>query len=231
MSMFTQTKLLRVLQERSIQRVGGKETIPVDVRVIAATHADLEQAIQDGRFREDLYYRLSAFVLRLPPLRERSEDIPELTQYLLDRLGHEMRLTTAVIQTTALDLLKKQRWPGNVRQLNNVLRQALVQARGFPVGVEHLQAALRRGPGVAGGSMAGFDARLASLIEEARAGKTANILTEALATAELEIVRRAFEAAGNDETQVARWLGLTPAALRQRLHRLKWTPPAAPHAD
>jgi DNA-binding NtrC family response regulator len=230
MSMFTQTKLLRVLQEHTIQRVGGRETIPVDVRVIAATHADLEQAIRDGRFREDLYYRLSAFVIRLPALRERAEDIPALAGYLLARLAHEMRLTTAVVQPAALELLQQQRWPGNIRQLSNVLRQALVEARGFPIGVEHVNVALRRGPSAATEQPVPFEARLAALLNDARAGTATDVLSGALATAEQLVLSRAFEAAGSDEAQVARWLGLSRPSLQQRMRRLKFTPPPRPPA-
>src|SRR5438874_3282700 len=121
MSMGTQAKLLRVLQERAIQRVGGKETISVDVRVIAATHRDLELAVQEKTFREDLYYRLNDAVIRLPALRERREDIPDLVNYFLQQQGAASAAAKPGITEEALRLLQYHSWPGNVRELRNVV--------------------------------------------------------------------------------------------------------------
>src|SRR3989449_4709747 len=108
----TQAKLLRVLQEKSFQRLGGKETIQVDVRVIAATHCDLERAIQEKKFREDLFFRLSVVVIALPPLRERKEDLPELVRYFLQKYGSELGTGQPSIQPDALQFLQGQYWPG-----------------------------------------------------------------------------------------------------------------------
>src|SRR5262252_8511802 len=133
----TQVKLMRVLQERCVQRLGGKETIPVDVRVIAATHRDLETAIQNKQFREDLYYRLSVVVITLPPLRDRKEDIPELVHYFLQKHGAELGNEKPSIHPQALDFLEAHSWPGNVRELENVVRKALLLAQGYTINLDH----------------------------------------------------------------------------------------------
>src|SRR5438309_35978 len=122
----TQVKLMRVLQERSLQRLGGKETIPVDVRVIAATHRELESALQQKQFRDDLYYRLSVVVISLPPLRQRNEDIPHLVRYFLQKHGLELGNSRPSIHLEAIEFLKAQNWPGNVRELENVVRKSLL---------------------------------------------------------------------------------------------------------
>ena len=129
MTLGTQVKLMRVLQEKCLQRLGGKETISVDVRVLAATHRDLEAAIQQRLFREDLYYRLSVVVLTLPPLRQRREDIPELARYFLRRHGPELGNARPSIQPEAIEFLQNQPWPGNVRELENVMRKALLSLK------------------------------------------------------------------------------------------------------
>ncbi|MEM0968899.1 MAG: sigma-54 dependent transcriptional regulator, partial [Verrucomicrobiota bacterium] len=124
-----QVKLLRVLQEKAIQRVGSQADIPVDVRVIAATHRDLETMIQEGDFRQDLFYRLNVVSLQIPSLRERSEDIPALIDYFLSRYGREFGIESPSIAPKAVEFLQQQDWPGNIRQLQNVLRKALLATR------------------------------------------------------------------------------------------------------
>ena len=139
-----QPKLLRVLQERQLERVGGGEAIPVDVRVVAATNRDLETLIRDGRFREDLYYRLNVVTLTLPPLRERIEDVPFLVDHFLGKYGAE--LGERAIATEALDRLMGYGWPGNVRELENVIQHAMVMAGGGVILPEHLPIAPGSGP-------------------------------------------------------------------------------------
>jgi DNA-binding NtrC family response regulator len=125
-----QLDLLRILQEKSFFRVGGSEEIRVDVRVIAATNLDLLQQVKAGRFREDLYYRLNVIHIRIPPLRERREDLPLLAQHFVERIGLELGKEIADIAPGALGLLMEQPWPGNVRQLENAIERALVHCRG-----------------------------------------------------------------------------------------------------
>ena len=122
----TQAKLLRVIQEREFMRLGGVETIKVDVRIIAATNVDLRQMMDEGRFREDLYYRLHVITVQLPPLRERKDDIPLLVQHFLDKYGEENNKPGLELTPEALDLLIDYDWPGNVRELENVIERAVV---------------------------------------------------------------------------------------------------------
>src|SRR5499427_3058081 len=140
----TQVKLLRVLQEKCIQRLGGKEAIPVDVRVLAATHRNLEEAIRNKQFREDLYYRLSVVVIRLPALRERKEDIPDLVKYFLRKHAAELGVADPSIHGDAVELLRAQNWPGNVRELENVIRKVLLVAQGYTINSDHVRAALTK---------------------------------------------------------------------------------------
>ena len=124
-----QADLLRVLQERSFYRVGGTEEIHVDARVIAATHRNLQQAVQDGEFREDLYYRLNVIEIRIPPIRSRREDIPLLAEHFVERLSHELNRSVAGISEPALRLLMDYDWPGNVRELENAVERAIVTSK------------------------------------------------------------------------------------------------------
>ena len=128
MSQMTQAKLLRVLQEREFERVGGNELVHVDVRVISATNIDLEEAVKDGRFREDLYYRISVFPIRLPALRERKEDIPLLAAHFLEKYSKREGKNIEGIATDALELLMAYNWPGNVRELENAIERAILLA-------------------------------------------------------------------------------------------------------
>ncbi len=136
----TQAKLLRVLQDRAIERLGSNVTIPLDVRVLAATNRDLAQAVREGRFREDLYYRLNVVTLTAPPLRERREDIPALAHHLLRRCAGRLKIAPPPISPEALRWLAAQPWPGNVRELEHCLERALVLSRGRPITPEHLRA-------------------------------------------------------------------------------------------
>ncbi|MDP3181316.1 MAG: sigma-54 dependent transcriptional regulator [Desulfobaccales bacterium] len=138
-----QAKILRLLQERSIERLGGREPIPVDVRIIAATNRDLEAALAGGRFREDLYYRLKVVTLWLPPLRSRQEDTPLLAEYFLARFAREMELPNPGMTKEAGFMLSNYQWPGNVRELANAMQKALIFSRGYPIHPEDLSRAIR----------------------------------------------------------------------------------------
>ncbi len=144
----TQVKLLRVLQEREFERVGGAKTIRVDVRVIAATNRDLSQAIAEGRFRQDLYYRLNVFPVHLPPLRERTEDIPLLVHYFVERFAAKIGRSVDVVPDAAMQRLIGYPWPGNVRELENVIERAVILSTGreLAVGPELLPAVARPAP-------------------------------------------------------------------------------------
>lgn len=133
MTLPTQTKILRVLQEGEIQRVGGTETIKVDVRLVAATNKDVEKEVADGNFREDLYYRLNVFRIRIPALRERPGDIPEIVDFHLQRLAKAKKIRPRRISLPAMEILKRHRWPGNVRELENVVYRSAVVAQGSTI--------------------------------------------------------------------------------------------------
>jgi transcriptional regulator with GAF, ATPase, and Fis domain len=152
-----QVALLRVLQEREIERVGGTRTIKVDVRVICATNRDLESLIAQGRFRQDLYYRLKGVMLELPALRERAEDLPLLAQHILARIARERAEAEKQISSDALELLCRYAWPGNVRELENVLASASIFAEGTVIRPEALA----------------YVQELSGLVDEQRAGAAA----------------------------------------------------------
>ena len=141
-----QAKILRLLQERSIERLGGRYPIPVDVRIIAATNRDLEGAVDKGRFREDLYYRLKVVSLNIPPLRERKEDIPILTDYFLKQFCHEMNISNPGISETGKRLLQENEWPGDVRELSNTIQKSLIFSRGGPLDYEGITLAAHEDP-------------------------------------------------------------------------------------
>jgi DNA-binding NtrC family response regulator len=138
-----QAKILRVLQERQIERLGGNKPVDVDVRVIAATNLDLAVGIQNGRFREDLYYRLSVFPIQVPPLRERPEDIPVLAEHFVKRYASEMKKGEVKLAPEARDLLMKYHWPGNVRELENTIERAMILCEKRTIGPEQLAIRLR----------------------------------------------------------------------------------------
>jgi nitrogen regulation protein NR(I) len=137
-----QAKILRLLQEKSIERLGGREPIPVDVRILAATNRDLEAALAAGRFREDLYYRLKVVTLWLPPLRSRTGDIPLLAEYFLARFAKEMDLDNPGMTAETKALLSNYPWPGNVRELANAMQKALIFSRGYPIHPEDISRAM-----------------------------------------------------------------------------------------
>ena len=137
-----QAKILRLLQEKSIERLGGRETIPVDVRILAATNRDLETALAEGRFREDLYYRLKVVTISLPPLRERPGDIPLLTDFFLAHYSSELDMDNPGITKDAVATLNSDQWPGNVRELANTIQKTLIFSRGAPIQTEDVIKAL-----------------------------------------------------------------------------------------
>jgi DNA-binding NtrC family response regulator len=216
----TQSKLLRVLQERCIQRLGGDACIPVDVRVLAATHRDLETAIQEREFREDLYYRLSVVTIHLPPLSERAEDIPELVRFFIGRYGREVGIDAPSIQPEAVVFLQGQPWPGNVRELENVVRQALLVARPFGIGLEHVRQVMAKAhkpPAIAGQTHAAY---VAELLGRAQRGEEQNAFQRMVADLEPELFTQAIRLAQGNQAKAARWLGVTRLKMREKLTQL-----------
>ena len=191
-----QVKLLRILQEREFERLGSNKTQQTDVRVIAATNVDLRAALEQGTFREDLYYRLNVVPMNIPPLRERKEDIPYLVDYFVKKFGGE-------ISEGALDRLVSYHWPGNVRELENVIERSILLAKGPRVEAD--------------------DIKIESGIGRARpAFTTEAFLPEGLTLDQYEqsIIREALKRANGNKSQAARLLGLTRNALRYRLTQM-----------
>jgi two-component system nitrogen regulation response regulator GlnG len=149
MALATQTKILRVLQQGEIQRVGGTETIRVDVRIIAATNKDLEDMVKLKTFREDLYYRLNVVRIKMPPLRERGEDIPQIVDFCIQNLVKQKKARVSKVSPEAMAVLVKHRWPGNVRELENVIYRSAVIAQGDAILVKDLPIEIRDAAGVA----------------------------------------------------------------------------------
>jgi DNA-binding NtrC family response regulator len=215
----TQVKLIRVLQEKTLQRLGGKETIPVDVRVIAATHRDLEAAIKKNLFREDLFYRLSVVVLTVPPLRERPTDIPDLARFFLDKYAREFNTEQPAIHPEALAFLQAQPWPGNVRELENVVRKVLLLARGYTISVDYVKTALARsgGPATPVAAEKSLHASADELLAAAQRGEISDAYGQLLEAAERVLLGRAIEKAHGNQAQAARWLGISRLTLREKL--------------
>ncbi|MGI8436683.1 MAG: sigma-54-dependent transcriptional regulator [Chthoniobacterales bacterium] len=219
LSINTQAKLLRVLQERSIQRVGGKETIPTDVRVLAATHRDLEAAMNTKEFREDLYYRLNVVAVTIPPLRQRSEDIADLTRYFLTRHAVDFNVEMPAIHPQALEFLTAQSWPGNVRELENAIRKALALARGYSLGLEEVREAMALARRPANGAVPSLADFVAELIAAASRGEKENVHATAIEAAERELFTQAIKLAHGNQAKAARWLGVSRATMREKLHQ------------
>jgi two-component system response regulator HydG len=203
-----QVKLLQVLQEKEFERVGGEETIRVDVRVIAATNKDLQAEVREGRFREDLFYRLYVVPIHLPPLRERRDDIPALCAHFLERLGRELGKKNLRIDPEALNLLLLYEWPGNVRELENVLERAAVLCEGDEI---------RAG-----------DLPFASAEPRGRIPLPAGIppLREAVEELERHLITKALEKAGGVKEEAARLLDLKPSTLYYKLDKYGLTSPS-----
>jgi DNA-binding NtrC family response regulator len=138
MSFNTQAKLMRVLQEREIQRIGSNEMISIDIRVIAATNKNIEEYVREGKFREDLYFRLNVFPITLPPLRERCTDIEELCEYFINKLNHKFLKNIEHISAESLSALEDYSWPGNIREMQNVIERAMIECEGDTIELSHL---------------------------------------------------------------------------------------------
>ncbi|HSB69270.1 MAG TPA: sigma-54 dependent transcriptional regulator [Candidatus Methylomirabilis sp.] len=195
-----QVKLLRVLQERQFERLGGNRTLAVNVRILAATHRDLEQALREGTFREDLYYRLNVVTVQIPPLRERRDDIPPLLDHFLRKFAEKNRRDVTGLTAAARDALLKYDYPGNVRELENIVERAVLLCRGRVIDLEDLPVTLRPG-----------DRRPEE--PEARA------LPDILAAIERQAIRAALERHGGVQTQAAAELGISERVLRYKLKK------------
>ena len=198
-----QLKLLRVLQEQQFERVGGEETIQVDVRVVSATHRDLKKAVEEGAFREDLFYRLHVIPFRVPSLRERREDIPLLVEHFIKKLGPRANSQVKRIDESALARLSTYPWPGNVRELENAIEQSLVFANGDSIDLAALPAFLREGVSESTLALPGNNLSLPEILDDL----------------ERQLVQRAYDRTGGVKTETARLLGIKTSALYYKLEK------------
>jgi len=199
----TQVKLLRVLQERKFRRLGGRTEQAVDVRVIAATNIDPVAAIRDGRLREDLYYRLNVFSIKLPPLRDRKDDLPLLIQAFVDEFNTRDHRAVKTVTPAAMRLLEQYDWPGNVRELRNVIERAIILARGDVIEPAHLPV-LGAAP-VAPAPANGLTIAPGMTVDEA----------------EEKLIFATLDAAGGNKTRAAEMLGISLKTLHNKLNRFK----------
>jgi two-component system, NtrC family, response regulator AtoC len=213
MSPALQAKLLRVLQEREFERVGDSHTVKIDVRVIAATHSDLARMVADGSFREDLFYRLNVIPVKVPALRERREDIPLLVRHFIQKIGAEFGRSSVMVSQDAMRRLMAYQWPGNVRQLENVIERALAFSQGrSQIDVRDLAIELQTEPPAAAAADVIFPAEgldFAAYIEQM----------------ELALIRQSLERTQGNKRQAAKLLNLKRTTLIEKLKRLD--PPAA----
>ncbi|SDU14147.1 two-component system, NtrC family, nitrogen regulation response regulator GlnG [Verrucomicrobium sp. GAS474] len=219
----TQAKLLRALQERVIQRLGSNEAISVDVRVIAATNRNLEEAIQEKQFREDLYYRLNDATISLPPLRERQGDVPELIGYFISHHAKDLGAQRPGITPETVDYLASLPWPGNVRQLQSFLRQAILASRGYAISLETVKEMLSREGKTGGGKGAAdrpFRDFIAEVLEGASTAKEPDAYAVAIRAAERELLSQAIRLTKGNQSLAARWLGISRLTLRTKLTEL-----------
>jgi DNA-binding NtrC family response regulator len=201
----TQAKLLRVMQEREFMRLGGMETIKVDVRIVAATNVDLKREMEDGHFREDLFYRLHVISIELPSLRDRREDIPLLTQHFLEKYAEENGRPPLELAPDALDLLMEYDWPGNVRELENVIERAVVLSSGSRIAADRIPDHVRRAPRF----------QLPHVVMPAEGVS----LKEVTAAYERQWIESALEAAGGVQKRAAELLRIKPTTLNEMIKR------------
>ncbi|MBW2038872.1 MAG: sigma-54-dependent Fis family transcriptional regulator, partial [Deltaproteobacteria bacterium] len=202
-----QPKLLRFLETYSLRRVGGKRDIKVDVRVIASTNKELAQLVEKGEFRKDLYYRIKVMVIDLPPLRDRNEDIPILSQYFIEKLGKELGKEIRGVTPKALDLLLTYPWPGNVRELKNVIERATILAKGDLMVTEDLPLELRKDK----------IGKRDSALGEKWMDNVDGFLP--LAAVERNYILKVLREKKGNKSETARILGISRSTLREKLNR------------
>jgi DNA-binding NtrC family response regulator len=201
----TQAKLLRVMQEREFMRLGGMETIRVDARIIAATNCDLKEMVDDGRFREDLYYRLHVINIFLPPLRERKDDIPPLVQHFLEKYSEENNKADIELKPEALDLLMEYSWPGNVRELENVIERAVVLSPTATIGADLIPDHVRTAPTF----------RIPNFVVPPEGLSFKDVITNV----ERRLIESTLEAAGGVQKKAAELLKIKPTTLNEMIKR------------
>ncbi len=221
MPLSIQAKILRLLQEKSIERLGGRELIPVDVRIIAATNRDLETAVAEGQFREDLYYRLKVVSLRLPPLRERTGDIPLLADYFLARFASEMGTRNPGMSEEAKGFLSSHPWPGHVRELANAINKALIFSRGGPISMEDISQALGREPASVQADKSAKEAINQWLRQSLTSGASDDMFNALVDRFSTVLITEALELTGGNRTRAAKLLGLSRPTLLSKIEKYR----------
>lgn len=218
MTAATQAKLLRVLQDQEFYRVGGNETVRTNARIVAATNQNLRADTAAGRFRSDLFYRLSVAVVHLPPLRERRADVPLLAQYFLRRAARGLKRPVRGIAREALDMLERYDWPGNVRELSHVVQQAVLLAPGATVLAEQFAGLIHVAPGTAPNSEGLFDRKaIVERIRKSIAEGESNLLAPMLAEFERVAIAAALEQCGGNVSLAAKHLGIHRVTLKTKI--------------
>lgn len=220
MTPLTQAKILRVLQDQQFERVGGNETIKTDVRIIAATNRDLQRMIADNSFRSDLYYRLSVFTITLPPLRDRGEDLMLLVQYFLNRYGPELGKQITRISPDAMEMLRQYSWPGNLRELQSVVKQTLLKSTGPALLPEFLPRLTQEGTPARADTPGTTTSDLDRLIEDGLRSNTPNLYESVLTQVKRRLLTKALQATGGNQLRAAKALGIARSTLRNDLKSL-----------
>lgn len=219
MTSLTQAKILRVLQEQRFERVGGDETLQTDVRIIAATNRNLEKMVAEGRFREDLYYRLNVFEIWLPPLRNRVDDLPVLVGHFVRRFSRQMERDLDMVAPETLDMIARYHWPGNLREFQSVLKQALLRSAGpvlLPAFLpDYMQARLREAAAEPE-QASPLEPWEAFLEERLRAGSQ-SLYAEWFSRMERHLLMRVLRHTGGNQVQAAAILGVTRRTLRNKI--------------
>ena len=221
MSLSTQAKLLRVLQEKNFERLGGTETIKVDIRLIVATNKDLEEAIGNGKFREDLYYRLNVVSIMIPPLKERKEDIPGLVSYFLKKFNRELKKGIVGITPSAMAKIASYGWPGNVRQLENVLKRAMVLCQGEWILEDQLlfEKGWERREAQEESSKKNVEDLLDALFEEFSTASVTPQDLDMISSLERGLILRALQKTRGNQLKAAALLGINRSTLRGKMER------------
>jgi len=231
MPLSLQAKVLRLLQDQVFERVGGNETICTDVRLIAATHRDLKAWSGDGKFRPDLYYRLGVFTIHLPPLRERGDDLPLLVQHYLRRLSCELGREVREVAPAAQECLRRYSWPGNIRELQSVLKQALLRASGPVLLLAFLPEPLGR-PNAPSPATLGEEPGLAAFITGQRLGPDVrDLYADAHRQLDRHLLPHVLKYTGGSQHQAALLLGIARQTLRLKLRDLGLSVPRSAEAE
>jgi len=215
-----QAKLLRLLEDRKIERIGGRDPIPVDVRILAATNRDLEAAIDDDRFRNDLFYRLNVVPIHLPTLADRPDDIPLLSDYFLERFALGLGVRNPGLASGSYTVLAAHSWPGNVRELANLMEQCLIFSRGQQVGPETVERLLRGGREPSADPLIRLDEELARGFRRALSEGRADLLDSFTEHVAQQIIEQALRHTGGNRSRAAKLLGISRPTLLNRMRKL-----------